>query len=287
MPLCHPVFAICQAQQCSSTELVIYSCNVQQIVEIAFPICCGRHIVPSCILQYLKQCGAFWECFCGILSNEPWPVHFINFAVSSTNTVCMEVLCHSHVSLCGFQLNLNETHHTAMLLSSYDGIPPLATPGQNTVPDVNYLFRTFEHKYLGSLTSVYNGYRLIGPEVSFTLPQHQTNTSHCTHSSITPHTKDILLGNNSLRQCTPASTSNTTRHDTTEVADHESSRLHAHIHCEINDETCVIKLKLRGKKRGQQQWQRKDIENDGEIDDEGIGKEQEEMKTDLIYAAHV
>jgi len=120
---------------------VFFSSHSDLLVHTCSPVRCRNRIVPNGILQYLKRRGVFWECFCGILSDKPQPVQFVSSVVSGTNTVRTEVLCHSHVNLCGFRcksfhllaclldcshlvsaVNLNETHHTAMLFSSYDEI---------------------------------------------------------------------------------------------------------------------------------------------------------------------
>jgi len=135
------LFSWCATDRRSSIVRVFFSSHSDLLVHTCSPVCCRNRIVPNGILQYLKRRGVFWECFCGILSNKPQPVRFVSSVVSGTNTVRTEVLCHLHVNLCGFRcksfhllaclldcshlvsaVNLNETHHTAMLFSSYDEI---------------------------------------------------------------------------------------------------------------------------------------------------------------------
>ncbi|KAF9240076.1 hypothetical protein BU15DRAFT_61695 [Melanogaster broomeanus] len=57
------------------------------------------------------------------------------------NVVRTEVVCHFFRGGCGFHLNLNETFHTALLLSTYDEMPPLT---RNAAPDLARLITNFK-----------------------------------------------------------------------------------------------------------------------------------------------
>lgn len=116
-------------------------------------------------------------------------------------------------------MNLNETHHTVLLSSSYSEFLSLSSKSssptslpitrhsinlivQNALPDVSRLVRNFQAQltnvprghaeivpyfpeYLDSLTSTYKGYRLVELEVTFvTPPRHRwTNLHHRSRSS--------------------------------------------------------------------------------------------------------
>ncbi|KIK44263.1 hypothetical protein CY34DRAFT_45802, partial [Suillus luteus UH-Slu-Lm8-n1] len=81
-------YATCCAAQRSSTELIIYSHDANQCVEIAYPMSRGCRIVPSGIAAYLMRRRCFWECFCGLTHDHPTPVRFVTSAIGHTRAVC-------------------------------------------------------------------------------------------------------------------------------------------------------------------------------------------------------
>ncbi|KIJ08969.1 hypothetical protein PAXINDRAFT_158010 [Paxillus involutus ATCC 200175] len=181
MPLRNSVFIDCYRRQRSSTEIVIYSSDVRQIVEISYPTARGICIRPHRVFAYLNTHGTYWECFCALASGHPTPARFVDI-VENGHVVCTKVVCHYLTSQCGFSrsspiqsyVNLNETHHTAMLTSSYPEFPTIA---RGVVPSVERLITNFHRvlartnlgraeiaphfdEYLGTLASQYPGYSM-------------------------------------------------------------------------------------------------------------------------------
>ncbi|KAG1777371.1 hypothetical protein EV702DRAFT_276961 [Suillus placidus] len=97
MPARNTLFATACAAQRSNTDLVIYSRDAGQCVEIAYPVSRGFRIVPSGIAAYLLRRCCFWECFCGLAYEHPTPVRFVTSAIGHT-----QVVCHFRDHRCGF-----------------------------------------------------------------------------------------------------------------------------------------------------------------------------------------
>ncbi|KAG2738783.1 hypothetical protein P692DRAFT_20757672 [Suillus brevipes Sb2] len=146
MPARNVFYATCCAAQRSSTELIIYSHDAGQCVEIAYPMSRGFRIVPSGIAAYLIWRHCFWECFCGLTHDHPTPVRFVTqrpfvtFEITAADfLVCSSFLLFLlFASL--FSVNLNETRHTALLESSYDDFP---THVQGNIPNIALLLTAF------------------------------------------------------------------------------------------------------------------------------------------------
>ncbi|KAG6374676.1 hypothetical protein JVT61DRAFT_4045 [Boletus reticuloceps] len=209
MPATDELFAFCKGYQRSSTELVVYSREVKQIVQIAYPTRFGRRIVPSGVHAFLRHCTVFWECFCGLESDDPIPACFIRIISGATVAHGAEVHCHYHRSRCGFRLNLSETRHTAQYVSDYDEFPPT---GHGNIPDVVRLRTDFYRMivqspsglarvvpffpgYLGSPSAFYPGFGLPVLDTSFQLMITHPARSHThRHSATFLRAKTALLG---------------------------------------------------------------------------------------------
>ncbi|KIK99372.1 hypothetical protein PAXRUDRAFT_30529 [Paxillus rubicundulus Ve08.2h10] len=139
---------------------MIYSSDVYQIIEISYPTARG-------IFAYLNAHGTYWQCFCALTSGHPTPAHFVDI-VENRHVVCTKVVCHYLMS----QFSLNETHHTAVLTSSYPEFPTIGI-----VPNVKWLIMNFHcvlartnlgraeiaphfDEYLRMLASQYSGYSM-------------------------------------------------------------------------------------------------------------------------------
>ncbi|KAG1788076.1 hypothetical protein EV424DRAFT_1356272 [Suillus variegatus] len=131
------IFHPCVVAQRSSTELLVYSREVGQLVMIAYPVLYhGQRIVPEGIFDFLCRRGLTSECFCGLISGQPTPACFINEFISG-HTV---VRCHHVNNRCGFYLNINSIYCTAFLESRYEHLPTLSC---GHVPDILSLVIAF------------------------------------------------------------------------------------------------------------------------------------------------
>ncbi|KAG1848289.1 hypothetical protein F4604DRAFT_1675376 [Suillus subluteus] len=93
------IFHACVVAQQSSTELLVYSRELGQLVMIAYPMSCrGQRIVPEGVFDFLRRRGLTWECFCGLISGQPTPARFADEFISG-HTV---VRCHHVDNRCGF-----------------------------------------------------------------------------------------------------------------------------------------------------------------------------------------
>ncbi|KAF9232967.1 hypothetical protein BU15DRAFT_67012 [Melanogaster broomeanus] len=189
MSLRNPLFIDCCRRQRSSLEIVVYSSDVRQIVELAYPTARGVRILPRHIYDFLNARSTYWECFCALITGDPTPARFVDM-VENGHIVRTNVVCHHYTNQCGFSINLNETHHTAMLTSNY---PEFPTTARGSIVDVERLVIRFHSTlartnlghaeiapffddYLGTLVSRYPGHAMSTKSVDFA-----TIRRACTH----------------------------------------------------------------------------------------------------------
>ncbi|KAF9220838.1 hypothetical protein BS17DRAFT_786666 [Gyrodon lividus] len=178
MALCNPLFIDCCRRQHSSLEVVVYSSDVGQIVELAYPTARGIRILPHCIYNFLNTHSTYWECFCALITGNPTPARFVDM-VENGHIVHTNVVCHHHTNQCGFSIHLNEMHHTTMLTSNYPKFPTtgsIVDVGRLVVRFQSSLARTnlghaeiapFFGNYLGTLASRYPGHAMPMKSVDF------------------------------------------------------------------------------------------------------------------------
>ncbi|KAF9231053.1 hypothetical protein BU15DRAFT_68656 [Melanogaster broomeanus] len=168
MSLRNPLFIDCCRRQRSSLEIVVYSSDVRQIVELAY---------------------TYWECFCALITGDPTPARFVDM-VENGHIVRTNVVCHPLYQSVwvlyvwakfSILVNLNETHHTAMLTSNY---PEFPTTARGSIVDVERLVIRFHSTlartnlghaeiapffddYLGTLVSRYPGHAMSTKSVDF------------------------------------------------------------------------------------------------------------------------
>lgn len=194
------MFLLCRRYQRSSTELVIYSRDVKQCVEIAYPVSrtTRTRVTPSGIAQFLRRRRTFWECFCGAVEERPTPVRFV-----STANGFMKAVCCFRSNKCGFSINLNETCHTARHISTYEDWPAFQAAANTAA-----LVTTFELRQLNSplrhseiaphFTDYLGAHWSIYPPPTWTRTVSATpgriNNNRRRHSAVFPTARDQLLG---------------------------------------------------------------------------------------------
>ncbi|KAF8058006.1 hypothetical protein FPV67DRAFT_1525424 [Lyophyllum atratum] len=114
-------FNACVAFQEASTELVIYSPLVGQIVTVAWPLYQNKRIVPAGIKSWLRNRGLHWPCFCPLISGKS-----VSARIVESQQGEVYVFCNEYPSSCGFFLNLTAIHHGAAVEAEYD-LPTLAS----------------------------------------------------------------------------------------------------------------------------------------------------------------
>ncbi|KIK79499.1 hypothetical protein PAXRUDRAFT_28398 [Paxillus rubicundulus Ve08.2h10] len=114
------IFHPCIVAQCMSNDLVIYMCDLGQIITITYPLGPnGVRIVPGGIFKWMERHGLVLECFCALMSGQPTPACFVNEYLSR-HTI---VHCHHIDNQCGFYLNVTNIHVMTLLESAYWHIP--------------------------------------------------------------------------------------------------------------------------------------------------------------------
>ncbi|KAG1853369.1 hypothetical protein F4604DRAFT_1933264 [Suillus subluteus] len=149
------IFHACVVAQHSSTELLVYSREVGQLVMIAYPMSCrGQRIVPEGVFDFLRRRGLTWECFCGLISGQPTPARFADEFISG-HTV---VRCHHVDNRCGFYLNIDSIYHTALLESRYEHLPTLLRERAPDIVSLATAFRSTPRAELGDVALTFVGY---------------------------------------------------------------------------------------------------------------------------------
>ncbi|KAJ6561640.1 hypothetical protein B0H19DRAFT_1259307 [Mycena capillaripes] len=126
-----------QYQQ-NSTELVVYSRLDEMAVSCSWPTHNGTKIKPTGFKAYLRNRGLFIECFCAFTSDRLHP--FSCQLVVSKVTGHVLAFCHFSSARCGFKMNLTRIYRKCLLVSSYPGLPTLAS-GQ--LPETETLLVAF------------------------------------------------------------------------------------------------------------------------------------------------
>lgn len=152
------IFCPCIEYQRGSTELIIFSREVKQIVTVAYPIASGRfRIRPYGFADYLQRRGLFIECFCGILSDMPCSTRIVDSAING------HVLMQCANERCGFRADLTDIYHTSFFTSTYGELPTLVA---NPQPDMTLIYNAFRclPPNLHDIAPYFNGY--LGSHVS-------------------------------------------------------------------------------------------------------------------------
>ncbi|KAG0704066.1 hypothetical protein DFH29DRAFT_874011 [Suillus ampliporus] len=169
------IFHPCIVTQRSSTELLVYSREVGQLVMIAYPVSYrGQRIVPEGVFDFLHRCSLTWECFCSLISGQPTPARFVNEFISG-HTV---VRCHHVDNHCGFYLNIDSIYLTTFLESRYEHLPTLL---HGHVPDMVSLvaaFRSTPPAELGDVVPTFVGYCSFHETMFPGYPQLRGGLSH-------------------------------------------------------------------------------------------------------------
>ncbi|KAG1896812.1 uncharacterized protein F5891DRAFT_1188141 [Suillus fuscotomentosus] len=159
------IFRPCIEYQRGSTELVIFSREVKQLVTVAYPKSGRFRIRPYGLADYLQRRGLFIECFCGMLSDTPCSTRIVDSAVNG------HVLMQCANEQCGFRANITDIYHTSFFTSSYEELPTLVANPQPNMNPVHDAFRQlapnehdiapYFHGYLGSHVSVWPDFRQL------------------------------------------------------------------------------------------------------------------------------
>ncbi|KAG1786141.1 uncharacterized protein HD556DRAFT_1449998 [Suillus plorans] len=200
MPASDSMFLLCRRYQRSSTELVIYSRDVKQCVEIAYPVSrtTRTRVMPAGIAQFLRRRCTSWECFCGAVEERATPVCFV-----STMNGFTKAVCYFRNNKCGFSINLNETCHTAHHISTYEDWPVFQAAANTaalvTRFELRQLNSPLHHSEIAPYFVDYLGaHRSIHPSQTWTrtvsaIPA-RTNNNRRRHSAVFPTARDQLLG---------------------------------------------------------------------------------------------
>ncbi|PPQ96490.1 hypothetical protein CVT26_010484 [Gymnopilus dilepis] len=107
--------------QRQSRDLIVYSRLAGSVVRVAWPAKKDVPIVPKGLKNFLDSKGAFWECYCGILSMEARPCRI----VASKDSGNVFAFCNGLEGdpKCGFFMNLTTKVKTTQLFSDYGHLP--------------------------------------------------------------------------------------------------------------------------------------------------------------------
>ncbi|KAG2125772.1 uncharacterized protein EDB93DRAFT_1258005 [Suillus bovinus] len=200
MPASDSMFLLCRRYQRSSTELVIYSRDVKQCVEIAYPVSrtTRTRVTPAGIAQFLRRRRTSWECFCSAVEECATPVRFV-----STMNGFTKAVCYFRNNKCGFSINLNETCHTAHHISTYEDWPVFQAAANTaalvTRFELRWLNSPLRHSEIAPYFMDYLGaHQSIHPSQTWTrtvsaIPA-RTNNNRRRHSAVFPTARDQLLG---------------------------------------------------------------------------------------------
>ncbi|GLB33508.1 hypothetical protein LshimejAT787_0103920 [Lyophyllum shimeji] len=182
-------FNECVEFQEASTELVVYSPIVRQIVTIAWPLFQKKRIVPKGIKAWLRTRGLHWSCFCPLVSGKS------TLSSRIVESLDGEVLifCNAYPSNCGFFLNLTSIHHSAALEAEYD-LPTLASGRKPPMKELSMAFNldTVGDAELGPYFEGYCGEhypnveQLSGAEIALDLALNRQNKTPRQFATINP-----------------------------------------------------------------------------------------------------
>ncbi|KAJ7432431.1 hypothetical protein B0H11DRAFT_2260712 [Mycena galericulata] len=88
-------------QQRGSTDLVVYSVALEDVVQVAWPVVGSSRVPPHLVREYLRRLNVFWPCFCAKLVVYTQPHRSLSCRIM-TGSCGSFALCHYDEPCCQF-----------------------------------------------------------------------------------------------------------------------------------------------------------------------------------------
>ncbi|KAJ7509968.1 hypothetical protein B0H11DRAFT_1900385 [Mycena galericulata] len=100
-----------------SSELSIYSCQLNVVVEAAWPMVDGVKLTPRQLVQFLQKEGLHFPCFCNRILGVPFGCEFT--LTESSNSAQVYAYCHFDPPRCGFFIDLLRVYRESTQVHQY------------------------------------------------------------------------------------------------------------------------------------------------------------------------